>query len=271
MTLDLENDADSTFDQLVSKYVKNKYHTSIVVPAYNEENRIGPFLRALNDTLPENTEIIVVFDGNDNTPEIVRSFGERMKLIQFSRRLGKGGAILEGFKRAKGEVVGFVDADGAIPASEVLRLSSLVTERNSCVIGSRWVQSSRIGIKEPTLNVLAGRVFHYFVYLILGLKVKDTQCGIKFFHKSILQALCKKVTISNRMIDIAILYHVKLMKRSIQEIGIEWNHAYGSKLPIWKVMPLMFATLLGLRLIHSGRFGNKFFALSKINSEISEY
>lgn len=251
MTLELREEPDYLFDQIISEYVEQRYLTSIIIPAYNEEQRIGPFLKSITESFSGNTEIIVVFDGNDNTPEIVKSFGNRVKLIQFSKRLGKGGAIIEGFKQAKGEVVGFVDADGAIPASEVKRLSSMVTDENPCVIGSRWTRTSRIESSEPILNVFAGRVFHYLVFLILGLKIKDTQCGIKFFHRSILNSLLKRITIKSRMIDVVLLFHVKLLKKNIREVGIRWKHVSGTKLPIMKIIPFMFATLVGLRLVHS--------------------
>lgn len=251
--------------------LSNRSHiTSVIIPAYNEEYRIKPFLNELIYAFPASTELIVIFDGNDDTPRIVKSFGDRIKLIQYSKRLGKGRAIIEGFRQATGEVVGFVDADGAIPASEALRLSDMVTEKTPCVIGSRWVRNSRIKISEPFFNKIAGRIFHYFVFLILGIEAKDTQCGVKFFHRVLLDNILNKVTITDRMIDVALLYHVKLSKTSVLEVGIEWKHVNGTRLPIMRAIPLMFATLVGLKLIHSRRFEKDSSVLSQLYSEVKQ-
>ncbi len=230
-----------------------EHKISIVIPAYNEEARITPFLESLLEISPPATELIVVSDGNDRTSDIVKSFGESIKLLHFDSRLGKGGAILEGFRAAKGEVIGFVDADGSIPANEVFRLASMVTLDNACVVGSRWCKDSKIIYPEPILNAIAGRFFHYLTFLILGIKAKDTQCGLKFFHKNILQVIAKRITVKSRMIDVALLYHTKLLKKKINEVGIIWAHKDGTRLPIMKSIPLMFATLIGLKVIHSSK------------------
>ena len=230
-----------------------EYKYSIVIPAYNEEKRISPFLKSILEEAPLFTEIIVVCDGNDGTADVVRTFGNRVKLVTFSQRQGKGGAIIEGFKIARGEVIGFVDADGAIPAYEVFRLASMVSETHSCVIGSRWVKGSIVENPEPVINVIAGRVFHYLTFLILRIRAKDTQCGIKFFHRNLLNVIVKRTTIKSRMIDVVLLYHTKLLGKSICEVGIRWTHKSGTKLPILKVIPLMFATLVGLKFIHSSK------------------
>lgn len=257
------------FDRVVQGKVEQHFGTTLIIPAYNEEKRIGHFLSSLVSILPESSEIIVVFDGNDGTPEVIKSFGNRIKLIQFPRRLGKGAAIIEGFKRATGEVVGFVDADGAIPSSEVFRLSKMVSEDVPCVIGSRWVRNAKIISQEPLLNVIAGRAFHYLNYLVLGLRVKDTQCGLKFFHKSILDRILPEVTLTNRMIDVALLYHIELLRKNISEVGIKWSHRPGTKLPILRVIPIMFALLIGLRLLNSHRLKKRFKFLSKAYSDIN--
>lgn len=229
------------------------YKYSVVVPAYNEEKRISPFLKSILEEAPSSTEIIVVCDGNDGTADIVRTFGNRVKLVTFSQRQGKGGAIIEGFKIARGDVVGFVDADGAIPAYEVFRLASLTDQDNPCVVGSRWVKGSVIENPEPFLNVIAGRVFHYMTFFILRLRCKDTQCGVKFFHKNLLKVLVKRVQVRSRMVDVALLYHTELLGVRIDEVGIHWSHKDGTRLPILKVIPFMFATLVGLKFVHSAK------------------
>lgn len=270
MALDLGIEEEPMFGGTTSSYTKVKYHVSIVIPAYNEEERIKPFLSSLISILEDDIEIIVVVDGNDTTPGIVKSFGERVRLIEFPNRIGKGRAIIEGFKRAEGEVIGFVDADGAISAEEILRLSNLVTKEIPVVIGSRWMKNSRILIAEPTLNRFASRMFHYLTFLILGLREKDTQCGIKFFHKSVIDLIINKIEISDWMIDVALLYHARLIGKEIREVGIVWSHKENSKFRILKGFPIMFFELIGLKIVHSKRLGGRFQTLSNIAADFRE-
>lgn len=238
---------------------KNRSYYSLIIPAYNEEKRIGQFLDSLFNELDESFEVIVVFDGDDRTPEVVNKYGNCVKLIQFNHRLGKGGAILEGFKAASGKVIGFADADGAIEPREIKKIAEIASFESPCVVGSRWMRDSVILKPEPFLNIFAGRVFHYLVYLILGISTKDTQCGLKFLASEVVKELTPKITITGRMMDVALLYHVKNMGIQIKEVGITWKHMGDSKLPIMKAIPTMFLILFGLRLRHSraGQFIDK--------------
>lgn len=242
---------------------------SLVIPAYNEEKRIGPFLDALSSTLPGNWEIIIVCDGKDRTAEIAREILPHQTVIQFPSRLGKGGAILEGFKLAKGDIIGFVDADGAIQPNEIIKVAKEISFQYPCAIGSRWVKSAEISHPEPLFNVIAGRVFHYLTFAILGLEVKDTQCGVKFFRKDLLEEILPRVSIRNRVFDVGILYHVKLFGKLIKEVGIIWSHNSDTKLPILKVIPLMFATIFGLRLRHSSRVLKRKEAFTKVAEDFT--
>lgn len=244
---------------------------SLVIPAYNEEKRIGKTLDALLPLLTTNDEVIVVFDGDDQTPEVVESYGDRVKLLTSPRRLGKGGAILKGFKVANNPVIGFIDADNSVLSSDVIRLASLISEESPCVIGSRWVKNSTVKKNEPFFNVFAGRIFHYLTFFLLGLRVKDTQCGAKFFSRSIIDAVLPKITITSRMIDVALLYHVKLLRKDISEVGITWEHKELTKLPIVNAIPFMFATLIGLRIGHSKRFKHRARSLAKFVETIEHH
>lgn len=249
-----------------SEGLDQNIETTLIIPAFNEERRIGPFLTTLMQNIPNSAEILVVCDGDDNTHLLAASVSHRIRILRFDHRLGKGGAILEGFKAAKGNVVGFVDADGAIEPDEVFRISSMVSEMNPVVIGSRWVRSSVIINPEPIINRVASRIFHYLVFLILGVKEKDTQCGLKFFHGSIVDLIVNRVTVTDWIIDVALLFHVKLLGEKIKEVGITWKHQDNSKFSLLKAVPMMFFSLFGLRLANSRRYGEKFRFLSNMYS-----
>lgn len=212
-------------------------------------------IKELEINIPEVKEVIVVFDGTDNTPDVARSSGSKVKVLQFNERLGKGGAVLEGFKVAQGDVLCYTDADGSAPWYEIERLCSLVSDERKAVIGSRWMKSSKVRLREPFFNIVASRLFHYLVFAILGLRVKDTQCGLKAFHKDIAKELAHKVGISDRTFDVAILYHLKEMRIKPIETGIEWSHNAHTNMPILRAIPLMLLTLFALRVRHEFKIG----------------
>lgn len=234
------------------------YVYSLIIPAYNEEKRIGPFLDHLKENLSSEWEIIVVCDGNDRTADIARSYNDKFKVLESQHRLGKGGAILEGFKASKGDIVGYVDADGAISVSEVLKVFSHVSGDCDVAVGSRWLKNSKVIVRQPLLRIILGRLYHYMAFAILGLSTKDTQCGIKAFKANTLNKILPQVTLKNLSFDTAILYHCRKFGSKIAEIPIAWSDVEGSKVNPVKTALIMFASLIGLRLAHSNK--HKIFA-----------
>ena len=256
---------DNKFEEVKAGSFKNDYINidqtnaySLVVPAYNEEKRIGPFLTELTKGLNKNWEIIIVCDGNDRTADIARSFNGRFKVLESKHRLGKGGAILEGFKASKGDIVGYVDADGAISVSEVLKVFSHVSGERDVAVGSRWLKDSKVIVRQPFLRIFLGRLYHYMAFAILGISTKDTQCGIKAFSANTLYKILPQVTLKNLSFDTAILYHCRKSGSNIAEIPIAWSDVEGSKVNPVKTALIMFSSLIGLRLAHSNK--HKIFA-----------
>lgn len=231
---------------------KEEKKISIIIPAYNEENRISRTIKDLEANLPSIFEILVIFDGNDDTPEVAMRSGKNVKVLNYKNRLGQGGAVFEGFKQAKGDIICFIDADGASPASEVDKVCSLVSDNTPAVFGSRWSEGSKIIQRESLRNIIGGRLYHYIALAILGVKTKDSFCGLKAFKRDVALELAKRITLTDRTFNIAIAYNLKLMGYKPLEIGIEWSHKQGTQLPVGiKVIAIMFLTLIGLRLAHS--------------------
>ncbi|MEM0135897.1 MAG: glycosyltransferase, partial [Thermoplasmatales archaeon] len=222
------------------------------IPAYNEEMRIGQTIQDLEKNIADISEILVIFDGSDKTPEVATNSGKKVRVIKYNQRLGQGGAVLEGLKNAKEDVICFIDADGASPWYEVNRICSLVSEETPVVFGSRWAKGAKIGQKENLRNVIGGRMYHYLAYAILGVKEKDSFCGLKAFRRDIALGLVNRMTIKDRTFNIAISYNLKLMNVQPLEVGVEWSHKGGTQLPVdIKTIAIMFLTLLGLRFIHN--------------------
>lgn len=245
---------------------------SIILPAYNEEERIGPFLDSLVSNIEGDHEILVVFDGNDRTPEVVRKYGDRVKLLISDTRLGHGGAVFEGIKAASGNPICVVDADGAIPFYEVKRLIPMVNNSTPVVFGSRWMRDSRVMEREHLRNVVGGRVYHYLAFAILGVREKDAFCGLKVFDREVARELVKRIVIRDRTFNIVIPYHLKLMGIRTTEVGITWSHKDGTKLPVGiKTILFMFLTLIGLRLAHSKKIGTLRFLALKVRDLVNFY
>lgn len=156
---------------------------------------------------------------------------------------------------ASGDIIGFVDADGAIPVFEIVRLFQIADIEKSVVFGSRWVKESRVIERENFRNVIGGRVFHYLSFAVLGIKEKDTFCGLKAFPKDTAKSIESRIMIRDRTFNVAIAYHLRLMDIRPIETGITWTHKDGSKLPVsLRVIVVMFITLIGLRLAHWKKF-----------------
>jgi len=227
---------------------------SIIIPAWNEEERLGrtldrylPALEARGGTF----EIIVVADGvEDRTGEVAASYSNRnVRVLHFPTQLGKGGAILEGIQASNYESVGYVDADGPILPDDVLALAEGLASFD-CVVASRKLPGSRIANPEPRFRRFLGGVWGSLVRSVLFLPVHDTQCGAKFFRRSALQPVLKEVAVTNWAFDVSLIYHLARAGRTIHEHPVTWSHDEASHLVMSTAVPKMFLSLVGLRLMN---------------------
>lgn len=206
-------------------------HLSIVIPAYNEEKRIGDTLNKIKDYITENkidSEIIVVNDGSsDNTSSIVKKHRD-INLIELQKNKGKGNAVKIGMLNAKNPLILFSDADLSTPIEELENFIKHIKE-NDIVIGSRALKESNIEIKQPLPRVLMGKTFNKILQLILIRGIKDTQCGFKLFKKEYARDLFKKQSLSGWGFDGEILFLAKKKKFKIKEVPVTWRNATGSK------------------------------------------
>lgn len=227
---------------------------TLVIPAWNEEDRLA---RTLERYLPvleargQPFEVLVVVDGDkDGTAPVARSYASRgVRVLEFSRKLGKGGAILAGLREAQFEYVGYLDADGPVGPGEFLQLAETLKEVD-CVVASRWMRGSRIVRQEPAFNLLAGRFWNFLTRSLLFLPLRDTQCGAKFIRRSVLLPTLRCVSLTNRAFDVDLLYHLKKNGHSLREIPVTWSHDPDSRMPIGKAIPVMFVSLLGVRVMN---------------------
>ena len=228
---------------------------SVIIPAWNEQDRIEPTLNRYLQQLVKLDlpyEIIVVLDGvEDGTEQHVDRFANRrVRKLVFPRKLGKGGAVMAGLREARYTYLGYLDADGAVPPRELAKMVDFL-KRCDCVVASRWLKESRVVQQEPLFNVVAGRVYNFLVRSVLLLPVRDTQCGAKFLRREIADRVLKAVGITNRAFEVSLLYHIRKNGGAIVEMPVEWTHDRGSRMPIGKAIPIMFLSLVGVRLMNS--------------------
>ena len=230
---------------------------SIIIPAYNEAGRIEKTLISYYTFFSKNIkdfEIIIVPNNcSDNTFEIVKKFShskKNIKIKNITHYVGKGGAIIEGFKIAKGDYIGFTDADNATNAEAFFELYKNIEDYDG-IIASRWIKGAKINRKQPIFRRVASRVFNVFVRILFGIKLRDTQCGAKLFKKEKLMLVLPELVTTRWAFDVDLLYKFKLKNYKVVEIATEWTDDPNSKLNIKKASLEMFFAISRLRLIHS--------------------
>jgi glycosyltransferase involved in cell wall biosynthesis len=206
------------------------YMKSIIIPAYNEELRIKQVIINLIGEFP-GQEIIVVCDGNDNSDNIVKSFSFRypnIRLLCFGCRLGKGGALIQGFKVAKGTEICFVDADESVSTDDLKGMFHALHDVDG-VIASRRLKGAKVLIEQPFKRRLASKAFNIFVRMFFGLPFKDTQCGAKVFKRDAILNILNDLETTGFEIDVEILWRLKERGYRVIEYPITWKHSEGSK------------------------------------------
>lgn len=190
----------------------------------------------------------------DNTPKIVREFSlgkSNVKILEFPKRLGKGGGVKEAFKIANGEIVGFTDADDSTPAKEFLKLIKEIERGYDVALGSRWLKDSNVLVPQPLYRRFLSRGFNLLVRALFGLNIRDTQCGAKVFRKEVIDTLLPHLRVNGFAFDVELLYLAKKYDFKLKEVPIEWHNDEDSKLNAKKVVPKMFIELVRLRIYHS--------------------
>jgi len=230
---------------------------SLIIPAFNEEKRIeGTILSYLEYFSSElnNFEIIVEMDGcTDGTEEVVRKLAKKYANIipiKFEKRLGKGGGIVRGFQNAKGDIVGFVDADGSIKPEEFEKLLIELENGYSGAIASRRAEGAVV-VNQPLVRKILSKLFNILVRILFILPYKDTQCGAKIFRKKVIEEVIPSLNTHNFAFDVNLLYLITKKGFKIKEVGIRWEDKYGSKVKLHRVIPEMLISIIRLRLYHS--------------------
>lgn len=198
---------------------------SLIIPAYNEESRIGVLL----DSLPGGTgEYIFVCDGSDTTAELVERFAAyhpdmTIRCLKFNRRLGKGGGVREGMRAASAPLVGFMDADCSTSVTDMMELFALIGESDG-VIGSRWIEGAELIERQGVMRRLQSRGFNWLIRMMFSLPFHDTQCGAKVFKKTAVDAVLPSLQSNGFEFDVELLWRLCMAGYTIREVPIRWQN-----------------------------------------------
>jgi len=216
-------------------------YLSIIIPAYNEEARIGKTLEETFHYLSDQSyesEVIVVNDGSqDRTCDVVRDwqarYGTRLHLLENPGNRGKGYSVRSGMMSANGEVLLFFDADLATPLSEVeVVLQPIIENRYDIVFGSRALDRSLIGARQSLFREMIGRIGNVVQFIFTGLHFKDTQCGFKAFRREAARAVFPLQRIEGFGFDPEVLFIASRQRWRLLEMAVRWNHVPGSKVHV---------------------------------------
>lgn len=234
----------------------------VLVPAYNEAERIGPVLREFSQYYEEhyegNFELVVVLNGcRDNTLEVVRDV-ERdhpcVRFLNFDDPIGKGGALIEGLKLAPlADLIGYVDADGATSPEALHRLAGQCRGKVDCVIGSRWLPDSVLHQSQTWVRRLFSRCFHLIVQALFRMNIQDTQCPAKVVRRPAMEKIHPQLQIADLAFDVNLLYALYREGFVIKEVATEWTDKIGSKVTesLLRSSLVMFLSVVRLRLVYS--------------------
>jgi len=225
---------------------------SVIIPAYNEENRLPKTLKAVDEYLQKQDyeyEILVVSDGSkDKTAEVVQDLESHIKglrLIDNKQNHGKGYAVRQGMGEAKGDFRLFMDADNSTTIDHVEKMWPEFENGNEVVICSRDLKESVIPERQSWWRMRLGDIFNIIVQIFSGLwGLWDTQCGFKGFSAKAAQDIFPKAKINRWAFDVEILVLAKKLNYTIKEIPVTWINDAHSKVNLKGMITMLWEILL---------------------------
>jgi dolichyl-phosphate beta-glucosyltransferase len=234
-----------------------KPEVSIVIPAYNENERLGEPLQKILQYVADtnlNAEVIVVDDGSsDSTARIAEeTFATTpaipAQVIKYEKNRGKGFAVKTGLQSANADVALFTDADLSTPIEELTKLTApIIAGDVDVAFGSRALDRTLIGTHQPWRREQGGRVMNLIIKTMSGLQFVDTQCGFKAFNMVKFGPLLDLMTIDRFGFDVEFLFVAQHNGLRLKEIPVRWNDVAGSKVSVFRDTRRMIAELNQIR------------------------
>ena len=227
---------------------------SLIIPLYNEQNRIKKNLSFIQNFLKKKKiEVIFVNDGsNDNSEKIIKKFISKnnkkfIKYISYKKNVGKGYAIKKGVLSSKRKWILICDVDMSVRPNQIdiWYKKKYILKKNEAYFASRKHSLSKI--KTSLIRKSLGVIFNLIIFSLFGINIKDTQCGFKLFNKKYAKSVFRKISSYRFSFDVELVLLLKKKNIKIKELPVNWVHKSGSKLNIFYDMPLMFYDLLKIK------------------------
>ena len=228
---------------------------SIVVPAFNEEQRLAKSLQSIRAYLKSRSlqaEVLVVDDGSTDATarvvEVSRTGFPELRLLSNGRNHGKGFSVRHGMLEARGEIALFTDADLSAPIEEADKLLAVLRDgAYDGAIGSRALDRSLIEVHQPAFRERAGMIFNRMVRRIIGLPFQDTQCGFKAFRREKATVIFQQQRTEGFGFDPEILFLAQQKGLRIAEVPVRWAHNPATRVNLFGDSLHMFLDLFAIR------------------------
>lgn len=237
-------------------------HVSIIIPVYNEQERIASTLYTIKNYLNEqnySSDLIIIDDGSqDLTSEVVRvvdHYGEEVMaqssgaLVHNIKNVGKGYSVAKGLLIAKGDIIVFTDADCSTPIEELDKLIDKINEGFDVVIGSRN-QSASIIEGRPLIRTISSKIFNRIAYALCHVRVSDSQCGFKAYRREVARDVANRQKTFGFCFDVEHIHLASKLGYKVTEVPVRWEHSQGSTLSLLSDSLIMFFDLIKIRWVH---------------------
>jgi dolichyl-phosphate beta-glucosyltransferase len=229
-------------------------HLSVVIPAYNEEQRLPRTIEQIERYLHgrgASYEVVLVDDGSrDGTRQVMERAEARYETVRVEampHNRGKGRALATGVAVARGEEVLVTDADLSTPIEELEKLEAALRAGAGVAIASRAVKGSKVEISQPFYRVLMGKAFNLLVQVFLLPGIWDTQCGFKLFRADVAHDVFAHLTTDGFAYDPEVLYRAKKKGVRITEVPVVWRNSAPTKVAPFSSSFDMFMHVLRIR------------------------
>lgn len=230
----------------------NKVYLSVIIPVYNEENRLNKTLEEADAYLKTQSysyEIVVVNDGSqDNTVQLVEKAKLKianLRLLDNQENHGKGFVVKQGMTEVLGQYRLFSDADNSVSINQIEKIWPVLEQGYKVVIGSRTIKGAVISPSQPWLRRLVGKTGNLMIQTIGGLSgIWDSQCGFKCFTADSAQNIFNKITINRWGFDVEALILAKKLGYQVKEIPVIWKNNIESRVRPSGIFKTLFEVLL---------------------------
>lgn len=241
--------------------MNNNIYLSIIIPAYNEEERLSPTLstiRSYCDAEGYEYEVIVVDDGSSDSTAVkvlkdpLNKAG-RLRLLRNGQNHGKGYSIKRAIIASEGEYLLLCDADMSTPIEGEKKLFAAINKGYDIAIGSRSIKGADIRLHQPFYREYMGKIFNGLVRLFVLKGIIDTQCGFKLMKKAPGKEIAKRLKIERFAFDVELLYLARRKGYSIKEVPVVWINSPASRVNPIRDSYNMLKDLLFIKRLHNAK------------------